>query len=468
MQSLQHKRVVVMGLGRFGGGVGVTRFLVSRGAEVLVTDMAPPDKLRQSMAQLQDLPVRYRLGEHRENDFVAADLIVVNPAVDQRGNVYLAAARQAGVPTTSEIRLLVQHLPNRLRTIGITGSAGKSTTTAMIGHALRKLLVSPSTNGAGERVHVGGNIGGSLLERIDDIRPDDWVVLELSSFMLQDMHDDHWSPHIAVITNLSPNHLDRHGTLDAYRAAKQVILDHQRQADGDVAIGGPGVHDVFLNRVSDFRTFDRPVDWRVEPPIKLLIPGDHNQLNARLASTAVQAAITAPQWQSWDALADFAGLPHRLQFVAQHADVRFFNDSKATTPEAAMLAIGSFAAGIVHVILGGSDKGSDFTELAKLARQHCRAIYSIGATGDRIAAACDAAPGPAAVQRCGTIDIAMQSIVQHYHQGDVVLLSPACASYDQFENYEKRGASFIEHVLRYTGEGAPLPRGAGGEALRAG
>jgi UDP-N-acetylmuramoylalanine--D-glutamate ligase len=446
--------IVVMGLGRFGGGVGVTRFLVARGHHVLVTDQLKADDLARSVAQLQDLPagsVEFRLGEHREDDFRRADLVVVNPAVDPRGNAYLQAAQAAGVKLTSEIRLLVEHLPASLRphTVGITGSAGKSTTTAMIGHALRAI--------AGEsHVHVGGNLGGSLLNSLDSFGPGDYVVLELSSFMLEGLGEDRWSPHVAVVTNLTANHLDRHGTMENYAAAKRQILAHQRA--GDVAILGQGVADWPLNPGVTRRVV--PVR---EYGFDLLIPGEHNQFNAACAAAVVEAlgldgARVAP------ALADFPGLAHRLQFVAEHSGVRYYNDSKATTPQATELALRSFPPGKVHIILGGYDKGSDLSDLARFAAGHARAIYTIGVTGDRIA---DAAPGSgpasasgskATVHRCGTLDAALGRMAGQLHRGDVVLLSTACASWDQFDNYEQRGARFVEAVLKVTGEGAPIPR----------
>ena len=522
--NLRGKRVVVMGLGSFGGGVGVTQFLLRQGANVLVTDQNPPEKLADSLAQLAGLPVEFRLGEHRESDFTGADLIVVNPAVKPQGNVFLEAASRADVPLTSEIRLLVARLPNRARTIAITGSAGKSTTTAMIGHILRKAMedearrhegtearrgqttqFSPFSDGAcpasdarcdsnpkseirnpksapsipqsairnpqSPSVHLGGNLGGSLLNDLDRIGADDWVVLELSSFMLQGLREDRWSPHIAVITNLSPNHLDWHGTFESYRDAKQAILDFQDEA-GDVAILGDG--EPFSPRVKDVRILDAAAlaaRDRDLPP--LLVPGPHNRLNAQVAiETCIAAGV--PREQAIDALCDFAGLPHRLQLVCERAGVRYFNDSKCTTPQAAMLALQSFDPGIVHIILGGYDKGSDLAPLARFARQHCAAIYTLGATGDAIAAAAENAPlnalesaqsnasAPSTtcafaspVIRCGTLARALEETVTRIRVGDVVLLSPACASWDQFKNFEERGAAFVAAVLNCTGEGAP-------------
>jgi UDP-N-acetylmuramoylalanine--D-glutamate ligase len=437
--DLSKKRVVVMGLGRFGGGVGVSRYLVGRGARVLVTDLLPADQLRDSLTQLRGLggfrgirglPIEFRLGEHREEDFTAADLIVVNPAVDPRHNRYLQAARQAGVPFTTEIRLLVAALPNQRRTIGVTGTAGKSTVTSMIGHALQHCL-SPQ----GTRVHVGGNLGGSLLDRVQAISPEDWVVLELSSFMLEALGEDHWSPHVALVTNISGNHLDRHGTMQAYAAAKQQILEHQRP--GDHVVLGPGVERWLRPQVATATRVDRAP----APPLELLIPGQHNQLNAAIAIAATTAAAGIEPPAAAIALKSFPGLPHRLQLVGTWDSVRYFNDSKATTPEAAQLAIRSFEPQTVHVILGGYDKKSDLTALAHFAARRCRAVYTVGATGDAIAQAVQSAGGTAVP--CGTVERAVEEARKRARPGEVVLLSPGCASWDQFENYEKRGQAFL-------------------------
>lgn len=509
MNDLAGKSVTVMGLGRFGGGAGVTRYLCSRGARVVVTDLEPAEKLADSIAKLQDLidagQVALRLGGHDEADFTGVDAVVVNPAVDPRNNRYLQAAQRAGIPLTSEIQLLIAALPNRQRTIGVTGSAGKSTTTAMIGHILSKAAKQQSSKAANQadaprahsasaadslresgaapdsfHVHVGGNIGGSLLDRIDAIAPDDWVVLELSSFMLEAMASagDAWSPHIAVVTSLSPNHVDRHGSFEGVVAAKQQLLEHQ--ALDDFCVLAPGTAE-----------FMRPMCPQVflddDLQIDLAIPGEHNVANARLAVAAVAAcglADLTPQ-RAADCLRDFPGLPHRLQLVAEHNGVRYFNDSKSTTPEAAILAIRSFPPGVVHAILGGYDKGSDLTELARTAAAHCRAVYTIGATGDAIARACRAAsaadgdalaathgphtgfnscgsvnwqPGPGAeIVPRDTLDDALDAIAPRLRRGDVVLLSPGCASWDQFDNYEQRGARFVAAVLRRTAETGAIP-----------
>ncbi len=452
--SLSGKRVVVMGLGRFGGGLGAAQWLAGQGARVLVTDLAPPERLEDGLRELGPLvdsgAVELRLGGHDERDFATADLIVANPAAPQPWkNRYLAAAQAAGVPVTTEIALLIERLPNRERVLAVTGSAGKSTTTAMLAHILRARL-------GGSRVHMGGNIGGSLLASLGSIRSDDAVVLEISSAML------HWTraaftgarafaPKVAALTNLAPNHLDWHGDLDHYRESKQELVAHQRPGDaavfGDESIyfhTNPGVRSVAPGEVR-----------AIEPAIAargLAVPGAHNIRNAAVALHAAGLFLSETTESLIDAVRDFAGLPHRLCLVAERAvragepPVRFYDDSKCTTPDACVLAVESFAAepgaDRVRLIAGGYDKKVDLARVAALA-DRVAGLYLIGATANQLH---DSVPAGARsrAHRCGTLDAAMAQIERDLVPGDIVLLSPACASWDQFENYEQRGDRFAE------------------------
>ncbi|MFB3893054.1 MAG: UDP-N-acetylmuramoyl-L-alanine--D-glutamate ligase [Phycisphaerae bacterium] len=468
--ALAGKRVTVIGLGRFGGGLGVTRWLCSRGARVTVTDRAPADKLADSVAALAGLDVALHLGGHDERDFVDTDLLVVNPAVDKAGHPQLQAAIRAGVRLTTEMNLFLERCPARI--VGITGTVGKSTTTAMAGEILRRKFTT----------HVGGNIGRSLLEELDTIGRGDVVVLELSSFQLEDVAWVGISPHVAVVTNLAPNHIDRHGTLDAYAAAKKNIFRFQRPEDvlvlnsaceltrpwakeargrveffdgslrGDetgATIADCGLRIADPQRMGDGQQPRQSAirNPKSEMPFELAVPGPHNQANAQAAWTAArQLGVDRPT--AAGALKGFPGLPHRLAFVCQREGVRYFNDSKCTTPDGAIVAINSFPPRKAIIIAGGSDKHVSFDTLGAVLADKAKAVVAVGQTREQIIAAVEghrAGPAPVVV-RAGDFPSAVAAARGLAAPDDVVLLSPACASYDMFINYEKRGEMFVALV----------------------
>ena len=428
--ELAGRRVTVVGLGRFGGGVGATRWLAGQGARVTVSDAAPPEKLADSIRQLDGLDVALHLGGHDEADFLDAELLVVSPAVPPE-MLLLKAARAAGVPCTTEINLFLQRC--RAPVAGITGTVGKSTTTAMLGEILARRFTA----------HVGGNIGRSLLGQLDAIRPDHVVVLELSSFQLEALPRVGISPHVAVVTNLLPNHLDRHGTMDAYAAAKRNIFAFQKPSDVLVlnrdcpvtsqwAAGAAG-------RVEWFEAGGEPFD--------LIVPGRHNQINAQAAWTAAEAFGAAREDAS-AALLEFAGLPHRLKFLAERDGVRYYNDSKCTTPQGAEVALDAFEPRRAIILLGGYDKQVSFDSLGAAAAARAKGVVALGATARQIVAAVEAhrAGELPRVERAGDFPSAVAAARALAGPGDVVLLSPACASYDMFTNYEERGDRFAALV----------------------
>lgn len=454
MQELAGRRVTVMGLGRFGGGLGVTRWLAAKGAKVILTDREPEDKLRTSLDKLADLvstgQVMLRLGGHTVEDFSDTDLVVANQAVPTPwDNVFLKAARAAGVSLTTEVDLAVRRLPDRRRVIGVTGTAGKSTTSALIDHILRA---------CGERVLFGGNIGGSLIERAESVDNRTWVVLELSSFMLHWLEG--WSPRVAVVTNIAPNHLDWHGSFDHYQQSKQNILASQEY--GDTA--------VLTESVADWATHEyvnRVIAGTSALAAELAIPGRHNRLNAACAVEAV-LALRIPgidRARASNAAATFSGLPHRLQLVGEYGGVRFFNDSKSTTPESTMIALHAFvpdrgspeeSLGHVHLIAGGSDKGADLAPIAAASRS-LAGLYAIGRTGEELAGKLP--HDPERTVACGTLERAIRAVAARTRPGDIVLLSPGCASYDQFTNYEARGERFVALVRERFDAAAAAARG---------
>jgi len=436
----------VMGLGRFGGGIGVIRYLLSRGARrVIVTDRAAEEALAGSLARVAEETgeplsggrIVLRLGGHLTDDFTAADLVVASPAVPHPwSDPWLSAARRAGVPVTTEIRLLLDHVA-RTQVIGVTGSAGKSTTSAMIAHLLRA---------AGRRAHLGGNIGGSLLPNAEEIGRDDPVVVELSSFMLFWLSEGAhwsgrppWSPARAVITNITPNHLDWHGTFEHYQRCKESIArfaepgDRLWRGDEDAAHGGVVSAPAAAPRDELLRTAAQ----------HLVLPGMHNQRNAALALSVAADVLGASSTELAPLLANFRGLPHRLALIHETEENRFYDDSKSTTPEASVLAVRAFPEPArIHLIAGGFDKGSDLSPVAALSRD-IAGLYAIGATG---AALCRTATEPSRVMHCGTLDAAIDAALARLRRGDIVLLSPGCASWDQFTDYEARGRAFADAV----------------------
>lgn len=434
---------MVMGLGRFGGGLGVTRWLLDHGARVIVTDTDDEKTLQDALAPLApDIAagrLQLRLGGHVEDDFREADLVVVNPAVPHPwDNPYLDVARANGTPLTTEIRLVTERL-DRTRVVGITGSAGKSTTTAMINHILSE---------CGHRTHLGGNLGGSLLTTLSDVRQGDFVVLELSSAMLHWLDagagqpdDAGWSPHVAVLTNLTPNHLDWHQTIEHYEQSKRNIF--RFQVDDDHQVTEEDIH--------------------IRRPLALQLPGEHNQTNGLMAMLAALRLANVMPGEAAAALSTFAGLPHRMQLVAEHDGRRFFNDSKSTTPEATLLAVESFKRpSTVHLIAGGYDKGIDLAPIAHL-RPRLAGLYTIGATGAWLAreAAAHSVPGSVGsgmVTASETLENAIDAAISRMSSGDVLVLSPGCASWDQFDHYEDRGERFSMLVEASLSQSDPARR----------
>ncbi|MFP4057069.1 MAG: UDP-N-acetylmuramoyl-L-alanine--D-glutamate ligase [Candidatus Brocadiia bacterium] len=453
LRDFEGKRATVMGLGLLGGGVGVARFLARQGARVTVTDLKDEAALADSLARLEGLPIAFHLGGHCTRDFTEADLVVVNPAVPDR-SPFLAAARQAGVPLETEINLFFKLCPASV--LGVTGSNGKSTTASLLAGLLE---AGP------RRVWLGGNIGRSLLEDLSDIEPDDLVVLELSSFQLQRLAATGLSPHLAVVLNCTPNHLDRHGTFAGYVRAKQPILANQGPGDRAVlnadcptvaAWGHVGQgRKLFVSTrrrlpAGAWMEGDR-ARWCVGGSPRTLfrrqdvpLPGEHNLTNALAAASAAAWCGVVPEAIA-PRLRQFRTLEHRLEKVRSLDGVDYYDDSKATTPEAATAALRAFDRPVV-LIAGGSPKGLSFDALATAAVQRARAAVLIGQTAERLRHAI-AAHGELRVRMASDLADAVRQARALAQPGDVVLLSPGCASYDMFENFEQRGEEFKRLVM---------------------
>lgn len=443
------KRVVVMGLGRFGGGLDSALFAVKAGARVLVTDLADGSELEESMRSLEGCEVEYRLGEHREEDFLQAQVVIVNPAIPG-DNKYVLIARKAGALITSQIELFFQMCPAQI--IGITGANGKSTTTSLTAHLLR--AGCNQKNVGFENVWLGGNIGHQpLLDVLDQIQEKDLVVLEISNFQLEQLGRIQMSPQIALITNLSANHLDRHGTFEAYCRVKEGIFHYQTPDIANPVVSIFNVEDTITRawyqkykndngrRCLAFSADDVPGEYANG----FQLPGRANRSNLAAALAVVSCFDIEPDRVA-QAVATFEGLPNRCRKVADINGVRWYDDSKATTPVSTMAALNGIDEPKI-LIAGGYDKKISFAELGKCIAQRAKAVVLIGQTAETLAqVVSQGGPTECLIERADSMEQAVQIAHRLSVSGDVVLLSPACASYDMFSNYIERAESYIKAI----------------------
>ncbi|MCR4320048.1 MAG: UDP-N-acetylmuramoyl-L-alanine--D-glutamate ligase [Candidatus Brocadiaceae bacterium] len=454
--EFKNKKITVMGLGLFGGGVGVAQFLAKQGARVTVTDLRNASELSPSLKQLEGLPISYKLGGHDEEDFINADMVIVNPAVPKNSK-FIQIARNNRVQVDTEINIFFKLCPAPI--IGITGSNGKSTTTTLTGKILQE---TP------RMTWVGGNIGKSLLGCLDEMKPADIVVLELSSFQLEELNHTKKSPHLSVVTNISPNHLDRHTNMDEYIQAKKAIILHQGSEDYAILnYDDPELrrwkndcngHVLWYSakqalangafiKSNDLVISVNSQNTAIPCVSSVKISGTHNLQNVLAAACAAYLAGARKQHIE-KAITTFTGLEHRLEFVREVHGVKYYNDSKATTPKSAIAAITAFTAQVI-LIAGGYDKGSSFGEFAGACAQHTNAVILIGKTAGKIHELILEKKGKKetpSVCLQKTLEEAFRQATAMAKTGDVVLLSPACASYDMFLNYEERGRKFKDMV----------------------
>ncbi len=454
--EFKNKKITVMGLGLFGGGVGVAQFLARQGARVTVTDLRKVAELSSSIKLLEGLPISYKLGEHSEEDFTNADMVVVNPAIPKNSK-FIQIARNNRVPLDTEMNIFFKLCPAPI--IGITGSNGKSTTTTITGKILEETQ---------RKTWVGGNIGKSLLGDLEEMKPADIVVLELSSFQLEELNHTGKSPHISIVTNISPNHLDRHAGMDEYIQAKKAIILHQNFTDYAVLnYDDPELRrwekdckgrvlwysakqtmtDGAFVKGNDIVVSLNGQSMAIPCVSSIKIPGMHNLQNVLAASCAAYLAGAREQHIE-KAITTFTGLEHRLEFVREVHGVKYYNDSKATTPKSSIAAITAFQSPVI-LIAGGYDKGSSFEEFAGGCAQHTKAVVLIGKTAEKIQELILKKKGPKETPRIfiqKTFGEAFRQASALAKTGDIVLLSPACASYDMFLNYEERGKQFKDMV----------------------
>jgi UDP-N-acetylmuramoylalanine--D-glutamate ligase len=456
--ELRGKRVLVVGLARTG--VATALFCAARGASVTATDTRSEAEIGDAVAKLRVADVKLELGGHRQATYLQQDLIVPSPGVPA-DDVHLQGARGAGVTIWSEIELAYRFMRGRL--IGITGSNGKTTTTALVAHILQAASI---------HTILAGNIGTPLLARVDEMNEDSWTVAELSSFQLELI--DTFRPEIGVLLNLTPDHLDRHRTMEAYGAAKARLFENQNESGAAILNAddpgarpyAPSCPRVFwFSRKQEVSrgAFVRgdEIGFRdgrtAEALLKLQdIPllGAHNLENVLAAACATRLA-GANAAQIAAGVRSFAGVEHRIEFVADIGGVRYYNDSKATNVDATLKALDSFP-GRILIILGGKDKGSDYTVLQKPLREKAILALLIGAAAEKIE---KQIAGSVAIERSKTLERALETASHAAQPGDVVLLAPACASFDQFQNYEHRGSVYKDLVRQLQRQAAGATSG---------
>jgi len=453
-ESFKGKKVTVMGLGLFGGGVGAVRYLVSQGADVTVTDLKSAEELSASLKLLDGLPVKLRLGKHYEEDFVNVDMLVVSPAVPDDSK-FLEIAFKNSIRIDSELSIFFRLCPAPI--IGITGSNGKSTTTSLLGEMLKE---------SGIKTWVGGNIGISLLENLKEIKPDDVVVLEISSFQLEYLARIEASPHISIVTNIAPNHLDRHKTMENYIGIKKAIIQYQQERDYAIMNYDDPIlkkwetkgHQLWFSTTKELEhgAFLKDNEIIINHNSKstvipcstqIKIKGIHNWQNimaASYAATLMHADVESIK----NAITGFAGLEHRLEHVHTINEVQYYNDSKATTPEAAIAGIKAFDSPTI-LIAGGYDKQVSLHQFAQECVRNTKCVILIGDTAKTIQELIqdikDEKIKPE-VYMAASLDESIKKASEVAEPGDIVLLSPACASFGMFTNYEERGKKFKEFV----------------------
>ena len=445
--ELQNKRVLVVGLGR--SGVASALFLQSQGAKVTVSDTKSEDQLRQEIPVLLDHGIAVETGRHGERTFQNQDLIVVSPGVPVDAQP-IVQARALGEQVIGEIELASEFLPGEI--VAITGSNGKTTTTTLVGEILSK---------SGLKTLVGGNIGTPAISLVERATTDSITVLEISSFQLETIR--FFRPKVAAVLNVTPDHLDRHRTFETYVDAKARIFENQEAEDFAVLnADDPTCVELATRTKAQVFWFSRKRDVKqgafvrqgivhlcrneteheVMPVAEMPLKGAHNVENVLAAICTGELMGCAPA-AIRSAVREFKAVEHRLEYVATVREVEYYNDSKATNVDATIKALESFPANI-HLILGGKDKGSDYTALNDLLRQRVKYVYTIGAAAEKIQ---KHIAGTTKVISSGTMNAAIKRASANAQPGDVVLLAPACASFDQFQNYEHRGKVFKELVL---------------------
>ncbi len=447
------KRVVILGAAR--QGQAAARWLARHGSQVTLNDRRSALDLAEAQSALSGTGVTWVLGSHPIDILDETDIVCLSGGIPLTNPIVVEANRR-GIPLTNDTQIFMENVP--CQTVGITGSAGKTTTTTLVGQMAK--------NAFGKSAYVGGNIGDPLLNYLDEMNPENVAIQEISSFQLEQMTI---SPNVAAILNITPNHLDRHSSMESYAAAKQRILEFQKGEDSAILCredaGSWNMREKVQGRLISFGTGIIPDNqdgtlisegkliYRnhgTDTPLlhrnQIQLRGEHNVLNF-LAAFAIGYASGVPLDAMLKAAKDFRGVAHRLEFIREWKGAKWYNDSIATAPERTMAAIRSFSEPII-LLLGGRDKNLPWDDLAKLVHERVNQVVLFGEASSKIAAALDKANGPLqkTVEHTKNLEEAVQAAARVSKPGDVILLSPGGTSFDQFKDFEERGEAFKKWV----------------------
>jgi len=460
-QDLKDKRITIMGLGLNQGGLGVARFLAKAGAKILITDLKTEEELGPSLEKLKDFDVKYILGRHREEDFINTDMIIQNPAVPHNSK-YLKIARKHKIPIKTDLDLFFQLCPSK-NIIAVAGTKGKSTVSQLIYHIFKE---------AQKDAILAGNIGISVLDILEKINPQTWLILEISTWQMEGIRNRKFRPQTAVLTNILPDHLDRYPNYKEYIRSEKLIFKHQRPND-NLIVNYDNEETIKIKKEAGLPIYWFSAKEKVEPGCylkndklifqsgeykttfakisDLLLPGLHNLENILAAST-VSFIHNIPGNIILKALKNFPGIPYRLEFIGEVRGIKFYNDTCATTPEATLAALGSFTEQPVILFLGGKDKKLNYENFGEaigknkeikkiILLQHPDYDASL-----KILSALKKHLDSEKIILTSSLKVGVEAALQQAQENDLVLLSPAAASFGMFENEFDRGDQFNKIV----------------------
>jgi UDP-N-acetylmuramoylalanine--D-glutamate ligase len=457
LKDLKNKRITIMGLGLNQGGLGVTQFLVKAGAQILVTDLKTKEELNPSLKKLKDFNIKYVLGRHREEDFINTDMVIQNPAIPHNSK-YLKIARSQGILIETDLGIFFQLCPSK-KIIAIAGTKGKSTVSFLVYQIFKE---------AQKEVVLAGNIGISVLDILEKITPQTWVILEISTWQMEGMKKHKFRPQTAVLTNILPDHLDRYPNFKEYAQAEKLIFKHQRSND-NLVVNFDNEETIQVKEETKAQVYWFSTKERIEsgsylekdnlvfqsgehkiPFAKisnLTLPGPHNLENI-LAAGTVGFIHKIPAEIILRAIKNFPGLPYRLEFIRKFKGIKFYNDSCSTTPEATLAALESFPQQPIILILGGKDKKLDYEKLGKVIGEN-KEIKKIILlqhpdydASPKIFYALKKHLNPEKIILASNLKIGVEAALQKAQPNEIILFSPAAASFGMFKNEFDRGDQF--------------------------